>query len=58
MFELVYHGNVKEFEDIILAKAEHEIRKGRPGIRCRLADEYARKLTIIVTDLSEGATWQ
>ncbi|WP_143414904.1 type II toxin-antitoxin system RelE/ParE family toxin [Geobacillus sp. E263] len=48
LFEVIYTGNVKEFENYLLSKAEQELRqKGRPGIWCRVADVYARQLTII-----------
>ncbi|RAK23055.1 hypothetical protein B0I26_1016 [Anoxybacillus vitaminiphilus] len=48
MFEVIYTGNVKEFENYLLNKAEQELRqKGRPGIWCHVADVYARQLTII-----------
>ncbi|PJW16589.1 hypothetical protein CV944_13695 [Geobacillus sp. WSUCF-018B] len=48
LFEVIYTGNVKEFENHLLSKAEQELRqKGRPGIWCHVADVYARQLTII-----------
>lgn len=46
-FKVVYAGNVEEFEEQILYNADQEVRKGVPGIWCKIADEYARQLTII-----------
>lgn len=46
-YEIVYNGNVGEFEERILNRSEQEIRTGRAGHWCRVADIYARQLTII-----------
>ena len=46
-FEVIYEGSVSQFEERILYNAEQELRKGRPGPWCKLADVYARQLTII-----------
>lgn len=44
---MIYVGNVSQFEEEILFKSEQEIRKGRFGQWCKLAEVYARQLTII-----------
>ncbi|WP_117161703.1 hypothetical protein [Paraliobacillus sp. X-1268] len=46
-FKVVYEGNVEKFEEQILINSAQEIRKGKPQLWCKLADEYARQLTII-----------
>ena len=46
-FEIISEGNVSEFEEQILYNAEQEIRIGKPGNWCHLADIYTRQLTII-----------
>ncbi|PAV30758.1 hypothetical protein CIL05_03280 [Virgibacillus profundi] len=46
-FKIIYQGNVEEFEEQILKKSHQEVRSGKPGKWCKLADEYARQLTII-----------
>ncbi|MEK4876210.1 hypothetical protein N1I87_16535 [Bacillus sp. FSL W8-0102] len=46
-FEIIYEGNVSEFEEQLLYKSEQEVRKGRPGLWCKIADIYVRQLTII-----------
>ncbi|SES08171.1 hypothetical protein [Salipaludibacillus aurantiacus] len=46
-FKIVYTGHVADFEEEILYWAEQEVRKGKPGLWCELADNYARQLTII-----------
>ncbi|TGB02516.1 hypothetical protein E4663_14050 [Halobacillus salinus] len=49
-FEIVYRGNVEDFEGLILYKAEQEVRIGKMGIWRQLADRYTRQLTIIQYD--------
>ncbi|WP_233879561.1 hypothetical protein [Virgibacillus halodenitrificans] len=46
-FTIVYVGNVNELEEHILYKSEQEIRKGKPGLWCKTADQYVRQLSII-----------
>lgn len=46
-FVIIYKGNVRKFEEQILTNAEQEVRIGRRGPWCQLADIYARQLTII-----------
>ncbi|WP_280770651.1 type II toxin-antitoxin system RelE family toxin [Salipaludibacillus daqingensis] len=46
-FNVVYKGNVKKFEEQILINSAQEVRKGKQGLWCKIADEYARQLTII-----------
>ncbi|MCD8510096.1 MAG: type II toxin-antitoxin system RelE/ParE family toxin [Bacillus sp. (in: Bacteria)] len=47
LFELMYVGNVKNFEEKILYNAEQEMLRGKAGIWCAVADSYVRQLTII-----------
>ncbi|MGG3988445.1 hypothetical protein [Bacillus smithii] len=37
-FEIIYEGNVSEFEEQLLYQSEQEVRKGRPGLWCKIAD--------------------
>ena len=46
-FLIIYEGNVSEFEEQLLSNSEQEIRIGKIGDWCKLADIYARQLTII-----------
>ncbi|MCE7792386.1 hypothetical protein K8O68_08140 [Salipaludibacillus sp. CUR1] len=46
-FKIVYAGNVADFEEEILYWAEQEVRRGKLGLWCELADNYATQLTII-----------
>lgn len=41
-FKVVYKGNVEKFEEEILINSDQEVRKGKPGLWCKIADEYAR----------------
>lgn len=47
VFEVMYEGNVSEFEEQLLYNSEQEIRKGRLGQWCQIADIYVRQLTMI-----------
>ena len=42
----MYEGNVRDFEELILNQSEKEMNIGKPGSWCKLADLYARQLTI------------
>jgi hypothetical protein len=46
-FEIIYEGNVREFEEQLLYKSEQEMRKGRPGLWCKIADIYARQRSYV-----------
>lgn len=46
-YKVIYRGNVHFFEDRILYNSEQEIKMGKMGPWCKLADMYARQLTII-----------
>lgn len=45
--QVVYRGNVKAFEEQVLNNSDQEVKKGKPGLWCKIADEYTRQLTII-----------
>ncbi|RBW67282.1 type II toxin-antitoxin system RelE/ParE family toxin [Bacillus taeanensis] len=50
-YEIIYEGNVKEFEDYLVEQARQEVQqKGRKGIWCRITDIYVRQLSIIKHD--------
>lgn len=46
-FEILYKGNTSHFETYLLDRAEQELRIGKQSIWCKVADMYARQLTII-----------
>lgn len=37
-FEIIYEGNVSQFEKQLLYNSEQEVRIGKPGRWCLLAD--------------------
>ncbi|WP_066187897.1 MULTISPECIES: hypothetical protein [Gracilibacillus] len=46
-YQIIYKGNTSTFETYLLHQAEQELRIGKEGIWCRIADIYTRQLTII-----------
>ena len=48
VFEVMYESNVSEFEEQLLYNSEQEIRKGRLGQWCQIADIYVRQLNMII----------
>lgn len=50
-YDIIYKGNVREFEQYLLDKAEQEFQqRGHRGMWCQLTDTYVRQLKIIMED--------
>lgn len=49
-FKIIYKGNVEEFEEFMLSKAKQEYQTKGQGILCKIADIYARQLSMIEYD--------
>ena len=50
-YDIIYKGNVREFEQYLLDKAEQELQqRGHRGMWCQLTDTYVRQLKIIMED--------
>ncbi|RKQ28665.1 hypothetical protein [Oceanobacillus halophilus] len=46
-FELIYEGNVIDYEERLIRNAEQELLQDKPGKWCKVANQYTRQLTII-----------